>query len=181
MLYQYLLYLNTSAANTTYRYSDDYLIHDWARESVYKMYSLGYMVGYQNEFRPLSNMTRAECASVIARLCGQNCPVFHPPAADGKYKLTCYCAGCNYPKGSRETASGKEATPGQYGTIAVHRDLYSSLKGKVLYIEGVGYRKVQDIHGNSKNVIDVYVSNSTVCNCRSNSISGKTARVWIVK
>ncbi len=171
-------------------YADDYKISSYAKDSVYLMQSLGYMVGDDGYFRPRDDMTRAEGAVIISRLCGKFFEVYVAPPNPGGgtmtylgyYRLTCYCAGCNYPKGSRETSSGALATPGEYGTIAVSPAMYELYgAGTVLYIDGVGFRKIQDKHGNSENVIDVYVSNDTTCKCGSHPFSGKSAKVYIVK
>ena len=89
------------------------------------------------------------------------------------YKITCYCSACNSPKGSRETASGEHATAGV--TVAVHPSLYS--KNKIINIDGIGQRKIQDKHGNSKNVIDVYVGESQTCKCSSHPYSGLNCNV----
>ena len=89
------------------------------------------------------------------------------------YKITCYCSACNSPKGSRETASGETATAGV--TVAVHRDIYK--KNQRINIEGIGERKIQDKHGNSTNVIDVYVGECNKCSCSSHPYSGKTCNV----
>lgn len=50
------------------------------------------------------------------------------------YKITCYCSACNSPKGSRDTASGEQATAGV--TVAVHPSLYS--KNNIINIDGIG-------------------------------------------
>ena len=65
------------------------------------------------------------------------------------YKITCYCSACNSPKGSTQTASGIPVTEGV--TVAVHPSLYS--KNKEIYIDGIGSRRIQDKHGNSRNVL----------------------------
>ena len=164
-------------------YADDNKISGYARNAVYEMQSLGYMVGNNGYFRPQNNTTRAEGAVIVSRLCGNFFDNYvSPRKLLGEFRLTCYCAGCNSPKGSRSTASGATATPGENGTIAVSPAMYEKYgAGTVLYIEGVGYRKIQDKHGNSENVIDVYVSNDTTCKCCSHSFSGMTAKVYIVK
>ena len=87
------------------------------------------------------------------------------------FRLTCYCSACNSPPGSTETASGIAATEGV--TVAVHPSLYS--RNKEIYIEGVGSRRIQDKHGNSKNVIDIYVGDRSYCSCSSHPLSG----MWV--
>jgi len=89
------------------------------------------------------------------------------------YKITCYCSACNSPKGSTQTASGIPATAGV--TVAVHRTKYQ--KNKVIFIEGIGERKIQDKHGNTPDVIDVYVGNCSQCNCKSHAYSGRICKV----
>ena len=91
----------------------------------------------------------------------------------GKYRITCYCSACNSPKGSRETASGLNATEGV--TVAVHPSKY--VKNKAIYIEGIGKRVIQDKHGNSANVIDVYIGETNNCKCSSHPYSGKFCNV----
>ena len=180
---------------------DDYKISKWARDAVYEMQSYGYLVGDSNGcFRPTDNTTRAEAAVVFSRLSGQFFETYKVvqtettvttdkvPNLDkasktllGSYRLTCYCAGCNTPSGSRATACGALATAGEFGTVAVSSDLYASLgAGTVLYIEGVGYRTIQDKHGNTANVIDVYTGDGP-CTCWTNAMSGKICNVYVVK
>ena len=89
------------------------------------------------------------------------------------YRLTCYCSACNSPKGSRETASGKLATKGV--TVAVHPSKYK--KNKQIYIDGIGSRLIQDKHGNSVDVIDVYIGEYSVCPCSKHPYSGKRVKV----
>ena len=91
----------------------------------------------------------------------------------GRYKITCYCSACNSPKGSRATKSGEKATAGI--TVAVHPSKYS--KNKVINIEGIGKRKIQDVHGNATNVIDVYIGEFRTCQCSKHKYSGKTCNV----
>ena len=89
------------------------------------------------------------------------------------FRITCYCAACNSPKGSTQTASGIPATEGV--TVAVHPSLYS--RNKEIYIDGIGSRRIQDKHGNSRNVIDVYVGNCAQCRCSSHPFSGWVCNV----
>ena len=91
----------------------------------------------------------------------------------GKFRITCYCSACNSPKGSRETASGATATAGT--TVAVHPSLYQ--ENKSINIEGIGNRIIQDKHGNSSNVIDVYVGECSRCTCSSHPYSGRVCEV----
>ena len=91
----------------------------------------------------------------------------------GKYKITCYCSACNSPPQSRETKSGHKATAGT--TVAVHPDKY--VKDKVIRIDGIGERKIQDIHGNRTNVIDVYIGERRTCHCSFHQWSRKTCEV----
>ena len=91
----------------------------------------------------------------------------------GKYKITCYCSACNSPPHTRETKSGHKATAGI--TVAVHPSKY--VEGKSIYIDGIGQRTIQDIHGNSTDVIDVYVGEFKECQCSFHQWSGKTCEV----
>jgi 3D (Asp-Asp-Asp) domain-containing protein len=91
----------------------------------------------------------------------------------GKFKITCFCSACNSPKGSRQTASGANATAGV--TVAVHPSLYE--KNKRIHIEGIGDRLIQDKHGNSTNVIDVYVGECNTCQCSRHPYSGRVCEV----
>lgn len=181
-------------ATTQGAYADDYKISSWAKNAVYTMKNYGLLVGDGRGFRPQDSVTRAEGAVILSRLKGQFFEVYVPKPVPtptptptpvktylGTYRLTCYCAGCNSPAGSRQTASGIAATHGEYGTIAVSSQLYRELgAGTVLYIDGVGYRKIQDIHGNTSNVIDVYVNHGP-CTCWTNSLSGRTCNVYVVR
>lgn len=62
----------TPAIRTTAKtyYKDDAEISSWARDSVYRMQSYGLLVGSAGYFNPTDAATRAECASVVARVCG---------------------------------------------------------------------------------------------------------------
>ena len=82
-------------------------------------------------------------------------------------------SACNSPKGSTETASGETAKEGV--TVAVHPSKYS--KNKLINISGIGDRKVQDKHGNAKNVIDVYVGDCQKCACSQHPFSGMSCTV----
>ena len=87
------------------------------------------------------------------------------------YRITCYCSACN--GNNTKTKSQETATAGV--TVAVHRSKYS--KNKEIYIEGIGSRKIQDIHGNDEDVIDVYVGDCSTCKCSSHPYSGKECEV----
>lgn len=50
------------------RYDDDAQIPKWAKEDVYYCREHGFMEGFENTFRPESNLTRVEAAAIIARL-----------------------------------------------------------------------------------------------------------------
>jgi len=88
----------------------------------------------------------------------------------GKFTITCYCTACNDPKGSRATASGKTATAGT--TCAVSSSLYKTNKNRTITIPEIGERVIQDYHGNSDDVIDVYVGECKTCRCSSHKWSG---------
>lgn len=101
------------------------------------------------------------------------------------YKLTCYCSDCNYPQhqNSRATKIGAIATAGL--TVAVCEDLYNKYKGRRIHL--IVYDKdkktvlsehlpyIQDIHGNSDNVIDLYIGErgKYLCDCKNHIWSGK--------
>ena len=91
------------------------------------------------------------------------------------YRVTVYCTACNSPKGSRETASGATATAGD--TVAVHKSLYRTSKGRRILIEIDNGEKlmpyIQDIHGNSSDVIDIYIGERDTCNCHKHPWSGR--------
>lgn len=172
------------------QFVDDGQISDYAKESVYALVANLIVNGYPDKtFKPQNVMTRAEACVLFSKVNGQTFDIYTPVVETkpqpqltylGTYQLTCYCSGCNSPRGSRQTASGAVATAGEYGTIAVHPSMYSKYKpGTVLYIEGVGYRKIQDKHGVSANKIDVYVGEGS-CRCSYNVLSGKSAKVYLV-
>ena len=96
------------------------------------------------------------------------------------YKLTVYCSACNSPKGSRQTAIGATATAGL--TVAVHKSLYKEHKGQRIHLKIYDDRGniisehlpyIHDIHGNSNNVIDLYIGERNVCDCNKHPWSGK--------
>lgn len=72
MLQNYLDYAGISLTekNAVSKYKDDAKISSWSYASVYAMQKSGYLVGSDGIFRPQDNATRAECASVFARVCG---------------------------------------------------------------------------------------------------------------
>lgn len=93
----------------------------------------------------------------------------------GVYKLTGYCA-CNKCSGGwgGKTASGATATVGV--TVAAPSNLKFGTK---LYIEGVGYRIVQDRGGAIKgNKLDVFVGSHSACYAGN---INKKAKVYIVR
>jgi len=49
-------------------FADDSKVSDYAKDAVIFMKSIGLIEGYNNEFRPLDNLTRAEAAKVISEL-----------------------------------------------------------------------------------------------------------------
>ncbi len=49
-------------------FADDAIVSDYAKEAVTFMKSIGLIEGYNNEFRPKDNLTRAESAKVISEL-----------------------------------------------------------------------------------------------------------------
>ena len=51
----------------TDKFADENSISDYAKDSVGFMKSIGLIEGYNNEFRPLDNLTRAESATIIAK------------------------------------------------------------------------------------------------------------------
>ena len=51
-------------------FADDNLISDYAVDSVYVMRAIGLISGYDNEFRPKDNLTRAEASKIIFGLMG---------------------------------------------------------------------------------------------------------------
>lgn len=48
-------------------FNDDEFISDWAKEAVYYCRQMGLISGYENNFRPNDNLTRAETASLLYR------------------------------------------------------------------------------------------------------------------
>ena len=55
-------------ANDVEVFSDNNKVSDYAKESVLFMKSIGLIEGYNNEYRPLDNLTRAEASKVIYQL-----------------------------------------------------------------------------------------------------------------
>ena len=49
-------------------FADDEKVSDYAKEAVAYMKSIGLIEGYNNEYRPLDNLTRAEASKVIYEL-----------------------------------------------------------------------------------------------------------------
>lgn len=176
-------YLNLEV-KVTKQYADAGDISPYAVDAINAITAAGYMQGYNGKFYPHRNITRAETAVLFCNLLGIKCSTWSPPPPKpaepvetktyiGTYKLTYYCAGCNSPRGSRATASGRTATEGV--TIAVPSSMYSKYKGKILYIENVGYRRVDDICGVA-NTIDVFCSGG----CSSQPLSCSRQKVYLV-
>lgn len=92
----------------------------------------------------------------------------------GNFKLTgyCPCLQCSEGWGTR-TASGRKAVEGV--TVAASKQFPLGTK---LYIEGVGYRTVDDRGGAIKgNKLDIYVNSHSSC---YNPAYNKTAKVYVV-
>ena len=96
------------------------------------------------------------------------------------YRLTVYCSACNSPRGSRQTAIGATATAGL--TVAVPESMFRRHKGERIHLtiydddgtvmsEHLPY--IQDIHGNSSNVIDLYIGERDRCDCNHHPWSCK--------
>ena len=51
-------------------FSDDSQISDYAKEAVYLLAGAGFVKGRDTGFAPLANMTRAEAAVLLSRICG---------------------------------------------------------------------------------------------------------------
>ncbi|MGL5439484.1 MAG: 3D domain-containing protein [Filifactoraceae bacterium] len=93
----------------------------------------------------------------------------------GNFKLTgyCPCQSCSEGWGT-QTSSGRKATAGV--TVAASKQFPIGTK---LYIEGVGYRTVDDRGGAIKgNKIDVFVNSHSEC---YNPAYNATTKVYIVK
>ena len=186
MLAQYIDHAGAapSSLNEAKRYSDDALISLWAHDSVYEMQEYGFLIGgADNTFRPGDNATRAECASVFARVCGKffenyieepETPVEQEPIVNGEmtylgqFTNTFYCPGyCCNGQWAGHTSTGAIPTPGV--TIAVDPDVIPL--GSKVYIEFEnenakvlnGVYIAQDVGGgvNGKH-IDVLVENHTL-------------------
>lgn len=93
----------------------------------------------------------------------------------GKFKLTGYCP-CRKCSGGWGTRTASGAYPKEGVTVAASKQFPFGTK---LYIEGVGYRTVQDRGGAIKgNKLDIYVSNHSAC---YNANINRTANVYIIK
>lgn len=142
-----------------FKFTDDSEISKWAYASAYQMYTYGYFVGdAKGNLNPSDDATRVECAVVFARLKGYFYNAYVPEGVGnnygvtgetltylGSFKLTYYCPNCNSPRGSRATASGATATEGR--TLAVPYEIYKQYKGCKVFIEGIGYRWIEDVCG----------------------------------
>ncbi len=186
MLAQYVEHSGVApcSLNESSRYADDASISLWAHDSVYLMQEYGYLIGgSDNTFRPVDNATRAECASVFARVCGKffdNYVVETPEVGNGnagntenrtylgEFTNTFYCPGyCCNGQWAGMTSTGAVPTPGV--TIAVDPSVIPL--GSKVYIEFEnenakvlsGVYIAQDVGGgvNGKH-IDVLVENHTL-------------------
>lgn len=172
--------------NAETKYNDDASISSWAYSSVYRMQKTGYLVGSGGSFRPQDNATRAECASVFSRLCGNFYDIFLPENKDdvvlpddsddvieggtliGVFTSTfyCPCSSCNGAWAGK-TATGAPMVVGE--TIAVDPSVIPL--GSTVYIEFSleslqhlnGVYKATDIGGAINNYrVDVLVENHNV-------------------
>lgn len=84
------------------------------------------------------------------------------------YRVKVYCSDCNSPRQSRDTASGKTATAGD--TVAVSKSLYKKYEGRRILIEidnGESLMPyIQDFHGDSDDVLDIYIGERNDCRCK---------------
>lgn len=174
---------NGSSAN----YKDDKKISSWAYDAVYFMQKTGYLIGSDGNFRPQNNATRAECASVVSRVCGNFYGNYTPeddeegvivpdddPESDSEGTLVgeftgtfyCPCDACNGGWGGM-TATGAPMVVGE--TIAVDPSVIPL--GSSVYIEFAradlqhlnGVYKATDTGGAIKGFrVDVLVENCTV-------------------
>lgn len=171
-------------------YQDDLQIHSWAYSAVYAMQKSGYLVGSDGNFRPQDQATRAECASVFARVCGNfyssndsgltpddNHDVTLPDDTTedmekgslvGVFTGTfyCPCAACNG-SWAGMTSSGEPMVVGE--TIAVDPRIIPL--GSTVYVEFSsanlqhlnGVYKATDTGGNIKNYrVDVLVEDHNI-------------------
>ena len=183
MLVNYLDYLNRTpeVKNSVTKYADNAMISSWAYDAVYDMQEYGYLIGSNNLFRPDDNATRAECASIFARVDGEffdnnivNKPDPNPGPVEGliylgEFEKTFYCPGyCCNGKWAGQTATGAIPTPGV--TIAVDRNVIPL--GSTVYIEFLdeeakelsGYYIAQDVGGGVVGKhIDVLVATHEDC------------------
>lgn len=66
LLYRVLKNKGVEMSGTSFRFDDDYLISDWAKEGIYGLYSIGVIGGKTaNTFVPKENMTRVEVAVML--------------------------------------------------------------------------------------------------------------------
>lgn len=157
ILMNYLNYLDRDpdVRNTVVKYDDNAAISGWAYDSVYKMQEFGYLIGdSSNLFRPAARASRAECASVFARLDGHFFGNYiEEPEIDnvgdagikdtlvpdsasmtlvGDFRSTFYCPDyCCNQEWAGTTATGAIPTPGV--TVAVDTSLIPL--GSKVYVE----------------------------------------------
>lgn len=172
--------------NAESKYNDDASISSWAYSSVYLMQKTGYLVGSGGSFRPQENATRAECASVFARVCGNFYDNFVPENKDdvvlpdnsndvfeggtliGVFTSTfyCPCSDCNGVWAGK-TSSGAPMVVGE--TIAVDPRVIPL--GSTVYIEFSrselqhlnGVYKATDTGGAINNYrVDILVENHNI-------------------
>ena len=188
MLDSYLNYAGNSLTekSAVSKYKDDAKISSWAYESVYCMQKAGYLVGSGGNFRPQDQATRAECASVFSRVCGNFYDNYVPednedevlpgditePADKGSLvgvftsTFYCPCSDCNGAWAGK-TSSGAPMVVGE--TIAVDPKVIPL--GSTVYIEFSrsdlqhlnGVYKATDTGGGINNYrVDVLVENHNV-------------------
>lgn len=169
-------YLNIDGFSKNIAYNDWTEVSDWAKEAVGVLSESKIFIGYDNNFKPKANITRAEVAVLFSRLDGKSFDLYEPPKEVltyiGTYKLSFYCSGC----ASTMTASGVRATIDK--TVALPRSMWgqwSKYKGKTIYIENVGYRVIEDKCGTNK--FDLFCSGG----CGSRAYNQTYQKIYLVE
>lgn len=169
-------YLGFEDATLSPAYDDWEHISGWAKDAVASTTQHNLFVGYDNKFNPKGNITRAECAVLFSRMDGKMFDLYEVPKEKltyiGTYKLTYYCAGCS----SSMTAIGKRATSNH--TVALPRNMWSQWSyyvGKIIYIENVGYRVIEDKCGT--NAFDIFCDGG----CGSQPFNVTRQKIYLVE
>ena len=92
------------------------------------------------------------------------------------YLLRVYCSACNSPSNTRYTVSGNYATSNY--TASTSKNIYQKNKNRRILLEIDNGEQIilciQDYHGSSDEILEIYIGESKVCRCSFHPLNGRT-------